>query len=424
MKYEHCMFVFVIQLNYALAAYAQTELFDFATVFPGPYTGGIAVSETGTIFVGQDGVIRRLSRTPAGWNSEVLVGKEGATGSVDGTNNEARLGIPLGLTLAPDGTLFLTDDQTVRQLKYYATNWVLTTICGVHGIRGSTDGTNNAITFSGPQGLAVDPAGAVYVADFENFTIRKLTPVGTNWVSSTIAGLANNSGLDDGTNTDARFTGPLRVAVDRGGNLYVTDHMDIPNSSGRSYIRVVEPLGSNWVTSTLTFDLSNGPIDVAEGVRGIAVGPQGQLYEASEFSCTIAEIAAWGSNLVQTVLAGSVHDPATVDGSNYVGRFYFPREITLDGAGDIFVLDSLDNIRIGTRLPAPPPVLSSITRTGASVALSWVATLGCQYQLEYSSDLDRWTSVGSSITATNQALSVTDAASTRERGFYRLILLR
>src|SRR6476661_7707854 len=65
-----------------------------------------------------------------------------------------------------------------------------TTIAGLGGHSGSADGTNSAARFSAPGGMAVDSAGDLYVADQNNGTIRMLTPVGTNWVSSTIAGLA------------------------------------------------------------------------------------------------------------------------------------------------------------------------------------------------------------------------------------------
>ncbi len=71
--------------------------------------------------------------------------------------------------------------------------------------------------------MAVDSAGNVYVADLDNHTIRKVTPVGTNWVVTTLAGLAGSSGSADGTNSAARFNVPAGVAVDSAGNVYVAD---------------------------------------------------------------------------------------------------------------------------------------------------------------------------------------------------------
>jgi hypothetical protein len=73
-----------------------------------------------------------------------------------------------------------------------------------------------------PAGITVDRAGTIYVADSAG-TIRKLTPVGRTWISSTIGGLAGARGSTDGTNSAARFDGAFGIAVDRNGNLFVTD---------------------------------------------------------------------------------------------------------------------------------------------------------------------------------------------------------
>ena len=96
-------------------------------------------------------------------------------------------------------------------------NW--TTIAGLAGNSGYADGTNSAARFNYPHGVAVDTNGNVYVADSGNNTIRKVTPVGTNWVVSTIAGCAEcEAGSADGTNSAARFDYPSGVAVDTNGN--------------------------------------------------------------------------------------------------------------------------------------------------------------------------------------------------------------
>src|SRR5208282_2073994 len=77
--------------------------------------------------------------------------------------------------------------------------------------------------FFEPEAVAVDQAGNLYVADSGNHTIRKLTPSGTNWVVSTIAGTAGVSGSADGVGTNALFNYPAGVALNSVGNLYVAD---------------------------------------------------------------------------------------------------------------------------------------------------------------------------------------------------------
>src|SRR5487761_2582361 len=99
----------------------------------------------------------------------------------------------------------------VSAQEYY---W--TTIAGLAGNPGSADGTNSAARFRAPQGLALDENLNVYVADTGNSTIRKLTQIGTNWVTTTIAGLAGSPGTADGTNSDARFNACASVSVGGG----------------------------------------------------------------------------------------------------------------------------------------------------------------------------------------------------------------
>jgi len=100
------------------------------------------------------------------------------------------------------------------------------TIAGLAGVSGSDDGTNNAARFKEPSGVAADSAGNVYVSDTVNNTIRKLTPTGTNWVVTTIAGVAGQTGSDDGINSAARFNGPTLLKVDSHGTIFVPDQVN------------------------------------------------------------------------------------------------------------------------------------------------------------------------------------------------------
>ena len=95
------------------------------------------------------------------------------------------------------------------------------TLAGIAAQAGVEDGTGSAARFSSPYGVAADSAGNVYVADTSNHTIRKVTPAG---VVSTLAGLAGTQGSADGTGSAARFYQPDDVAVDSAGNVYVTDN--------------------------------------------------------------------------------------------------------------------------------------------------------------------------------------------------------
>jgi uncharacterized repeat protein (TIGR02543 family) len=96
--------------------------------------------------------------------------------------------------------------------------YTVTTIAG-SGEAGYAEGTGTAAQFSYPTGVAVDGSGNLYVADYKNHRIRKISPQG---VVTTIAG-SGEDGYADGTGTAAQFSSPSSVAVDGSGNLYVAD---------------------------------------------------------------------------------------------------------------------------------------------------------------------------------------------------------
>ncbi len=227
----------------------------------------------------------------------------------------------------------------LAQLNYEP--YAFATFAGNAGY-GTTDGSGNSARFWYPSGAAVDSAGNVYVADFENCTIRKITPAG---VASTFCGSPNRSGSADGVGRYARFLLPADVAIDSSGNLYVAD-------SGNYTIRKITP---DRRVSTLAG--SPGIAGVADGLgsaarfgnlQGVAVDGTGNVYVADTFSHTIRKITANG--MVST-LAGRAGVYGAVDGVGDAALFYRPWDVATDNAGNIFVADSYNN-RIRTVTPA------------------------------------------------------------------------
>ena len=136
-----------------------------------------------------------MSSTIAGWPDTAAI--------ADGTNSDARFCRPLASrwTMAATSmwriqTCRAPGNTTIRKLTPVGTNWVSSTIAGL--TEGYSDGTNGLARFSEPKGLALDHAGNLYVADSGNRAIRQLTPAGSNWVSSTISGVAGIPGSVDG----------------------------------------------------------------------------------------------------------------------------------------------------------------------------------------------------------------------------------
>src|SRR6202011_5433114 len=114
------------------------------------------------------------------------VAGDGGAGNSDGTNSNARFFQPAGIATDQAGTFYVGDmrNNAIRKIVRQGSDWVVTTIAGNTNTSSSgsrTDGTNTVARFWEPQGVALDAAGNLYVADANNNAIRKLTLVGSNW---------------------------------------------------------------------------------------------------------------------------------------------------------------------------------------------------------------------------------------------------
>jgi len=179
---------------------------------------GVAADGIGNVFVADmsNDTIRKI--TPTGVVS-TLAGQAGKSGSANGVGTGAQFNNPFAIAVDNAGNIYVSDsaNNTIRKIT---SSGVVSTLAGLPGYAGSTDGNGNDARFWNPQGLAVDDKGNIFVAETGNNTVRKITPMG---VVTTLAGLTGASGTTDGIGTDARFNSPGGVAVDNAGNVYVAD---------------------------------------------------------------------------------------------------------------------------------------------------------------------------------------------------------
>ena len=194
----------------------STDATGSAAKFLYPY--GVAVDTSGNIFVADRSNYTIRKVTSAGVVT-TLAGTAGSSGTTDATGSAARFNLPSGVAVDSAGNVFVGDNlsHTIRKVTSAG---VVTTLAGSAGLNGSIDATGSAARFYYPWGVAVDTAGNVFVADRSNGTIRKVTSSG---VVTTEAGLAGNTGSNNGLGTAARFNNPYGVAVDSAGNVFVAD---------------------------------------------------------------------------------------------------------------------------------------------------------------------------------------------------------
>ena len=313
-------------------------------LFNGP--AGVAVDGNGNIYVADSGnnTIRKGTPTYAFTN---FAGSAGYSGSADGTGIFARFYGPNCLAIDGSGTLYVADagNSTIRKIT---PGGVVSTLAGTAGQSGSADGSGGAALFSDPFGVALDGSGNLYVADYYNNNIRKITPGG---VVSTLAGLAGQTGSTDGSGSAARFNGPAGVAVDQNGNVYVADY-------GNATIRVITSSGVVTLAGvpgqTGSTD-GTGSAALFGGPAGLAVDGSGNLYLTDFNNDNIRKITPDGG---VTTLAGLAGHSGNADGSGSAARFYGPEGVTLDGSGNLYVADQLNN---AIRKIAPAGLVTTIS---------------------------------------------------------------
>ena len=176
---------------------------------------GVAVDTHGNVYVADTGNNEIRMITPAGVVS-TLAGTPVA-GSADGTGATAAFNHPTGVAVDSSGDLIVADLGN-NEIRRVTPAGVVTTLAGALS-PGSADGTGAAASFSSPQAVAIDPAGNVYVADGGNNEIRVIAP---NGIVTTLAG-TTTPGSADGTGAGASFNNPSGVTLDASGNLYVGD---------------------------------------------------------------------------------------------------------------------------------------------------------------------------------------------------------
>ncbi len=311
----------------------------------------------------------------------------GTFGNADGTNNDATFYGPAGLHQDSTGTLYEVDrsGQIIRRLQRSGTNWITTTLAGSPflGDFGSVNGTNRTARFNDPAGVIADTNGDLYVSESYHATIRRIRPVGTNWVVSTLAGAFHVYGRADGTNTAARFTYPTGMAFDASNGFYVVD-------TTNNTFRLLTPAGTNWVTTTV-FGMPYPPGTPlftpggnADGTNfqaqffypsGITVDKNnGTLYVVDTYNNSVRKIVRTDTNWVTSTIAGSGSFliAGSVDGTNRAALFNNPVGVAVDTDGALYIADSANH----TIRKMTPVGTNWVTTTIGGLALSTGLTDG------------------------------------------------
>lgn len=314
--------------------------------------------------------------TTLNWPARVTtVAGDGMPGAADGAARRTRFADPFGVVRDAAGNLYVTDGGDNNSIRKISPQGVSSTLAG--GSEGYAEGSGAAAAFNTPSGLAIDGDGNLYVADTGNNAIRKVTPQG---LVSTLAG-DGIAGERDGKGAGARFNGPLAVAVDAAGVVYVADSyndrirriapdgsvttlaggprpgaadgpgpqalFDTPSGlaltaagelliadSGNDAIR---KLGKDGQVSTVARAAEGDRASLLRRPLGLAVTADGYLYVASAAHGRLAQISPAG---VAAPLVDVDHPAEPGYGGDGGVRLYAPRGMALAPDGSLYVADA------------------------------------------------------------------------------------
>lgn len=279
---------------------------------------GVAVDSAGTVYVA-DSSNHTIRKVTAAGVTTTFAGTAGTAGNT--TSSPARFSEPFGIAIDGNGTLFIADTNN-NAIRKITSAGVVSTLAGGNG-QGTTDGSGTVAKFSEPRGVAVDSSGNVYVTDYMNHTIRKITSAG---IVTTLAGSAGNSGFTNGQGTAAQFKSLQGIAVDSSGNIYAAD-------AGNRSIRKITAAG----LVTTFADGSNGQFGEP---RGVAVDSSGNVYVADYSADVIYKVTSSGS---VSKLAGTAPTPGSTDGTTTAALFNAPSGLAVDTANNVYVADTANN---------------------------------------------------------------------------------
>ncbi len=343
----------------ALNTFAQAPSISYAT--PQSYTVGSAIATLSPTVVGS------VPTTPT-YTVTTFAGNASA-GLVNATGTAAKFSQPRGIAVDASGNFYIADmnNHVIRKITSAG---VITTFAGT-GASGSTDATGTAASFNQPQDITIDPSGNLYVADYGNSKIRKITsagvvttlatvtnPAGILYSSTTgslfassysthtivqitfagatsvFAGTSGTIGSTNATGTAASFFNPVGISDDGTGNIYVADQ-------GNNLVRKITAAG---VVTTLA---GSGAVGSADGTgtaatfsypSGLSIN-NGIIYVGDTQNNKIRMITAAG---VVTTIAGSGTAGLT-DGNGTAASFNGPYGIQFDASGNFLIADTYNN---------------------------------------------------------------------------------
>ena len=329
------------------------------------FPSGLATDSSGNLYIADGSHIRKVS--PGGTISTVA-GQDSSPGRVaigdGGPAYTAIISDPTGVVVDGAGAVYIADTFGDRVRKVTA-DGIITTVAGTGFVGGvSGDGLQALnVDLNWPSGLAIDPAGNLYIADAGSGRIRKLSPGGVvSTVAGTIQAIVPGFSGDGGPATAALLWWPKDIALDSSGNLYIAD-------TGNNRVRMVTPTG---IISTIAgngaagyngggYGGDGGPAINAQLFlpSGLAVDGSGNVYIGDTNNYRVRKISPAG--IITTIAGNGTRGSSGDSGPALQAQLYNPAGLKFDNAGNLFIADGSR-----VRMISPSGIITTVAGTGVS----------------------------------------------------------
>ncbi len=315
----------------------------------------ITLDAAGNLYIADASNYRVRRVSPAGIITTVAGnGTQGHSGD-NGPATNAQLNGLAGIAVDGNGNLYFSDTvgSWVRKVSEAG---IITAIAGTgsNGYSGDNVPARGA-QLSGPNGIAVDASGNVYIADSNNFRIRMISAAGT---ITTVAGSgAGGFSGDGGPATSAQFYRVTGITVDGTGNLFITDTF---NARIREVANgVINTVAGN---GSVGFSGDGGQAILASmnNPLGVAVDGSGNILIADQNNYRIRRV---GNGAIRTLAGNGLLSYSGDNGPATSAQMNQPAGIAVDGSNNIYVVDTL-NSRV--RMVSPGGVITTLAGTGVA----------------------------------------------------------
>ncbi len=317
----------------------------------------VAVDGTGNLYIAdkENHRIRKVDAATGVISTVAGTGTGGYSGDGDAASL-AQLCYPSGVAVDGAGNLYIADTSNHRIRKVDAASGIITTVAGNGTVAFAGDGLDaTTASFAYPNGVAVDGAGNLYIADKNNHRIRKVdAATGT---ISTVAG-AGTGGFngDGGLATSAWIWEPSGITVDDSGNLYVTDKR---NQRIRKVDAATGVISTVAGSGNVTYEGDGGAGTSAKirDPKGLALDNLGNLYIADTGNHRIRKLDP--SGIITTVAGGGAGGDG---GAATAAALRNPAAVAVDAAGNLYIADA-SNHRV-RKVAAATGIISTVAGNG------------------------------------------------------------